>query len=125
MYDKHQNSRWQAQGGPNRDHDSLMELKVTKVSYFVFLSRRTIECEISSSTFAFQVKYQYEMYPKTTKQASRQVLLVQEMEIRDCMATSQINKFLYQYSSSSRPKQSNAYMVKINILIFLLLVSRE
>lgn len=31
LYDKHQNSRWQAQGGPNRDHDSLMELKLTKV----------------------------------------------------------------------------------------------
>lgn len=68
--------------------------------------------------FAFQVKYQYEVYPKTTKQASRQVLLVQEVEIRDRMATSQINKFLYQYSSSSRPKQSNAYMVNSFFCLF-------
>lgn len=59
----------------------------------------------------FQLKYQYEIYPKNTKQASRQILVIQEIEISDRMATSQINKFLYLYSSTTRPKQSHANMV--------------
>lgn len=58
-----------------------------------------------------QLKYQYEIYPKDTKHASRQILLVQEVEIRDRMASSNMNKFLYLYSSSTRPKQSHANMV--------------
>ncbi|XP_065221759.1 autophagy-related protein 2 homolog A [Planococcus citri] len=89
LYDRQKSLSWQAQGGPNRQHDTLMELRLAKL------------------------KYQYEIYPKNTKQASRQVLLVQEVEIRDRMASSNINKFLYLYSSSARPKQSHANMVVI------------
>lgn len=53
------------------------------------------------------------------------MLLVQEVEIRDRMATSEINKFLYQYSSSARPKQSNAYMVKVFVVCFLLYIVKD
>ena len=42
------------------------------------------------------------------------MLIAQEVEISDRMASSQINKFLYQYSSSTRPKQSHANMVNID-----------
>lgn len=91
LYDRQKNLSWQAQGGPNRQQDTLMELRLTKL------------------------KYQYEIYPKDTKHASRQVLLVQEVEIRDRMASSNINKFLYLYSSSARPKQSHANMVSYRI----------
>lgn len=54
------------------------------------------------------------MYPDNTKEASRQILLVSEFEVRDRLASSRINKFLYQYSSESRPKQSHANMVRCN-----------
>ena len=41
----------------------------------------------------FQVKFRHEVYPDNTKEASRQILLVSDIEIRDRLATSQINKF--------------------------------
>jgi len=58
-----------------------------------------------------QVRLQHEVYPENTVQASRQILLVHELEIRDRLASSKINKFLYQYTSESLPKQSHANMV--------------
>ncbi|GFG37838.1 hypothetical protein Cfor_03151 [Coptotermes formosanus] len=82
-------STWQARGGPGRLHDVLMELQLNKV------------------------KFRHEVYPENTKEASRQILLVSEFEVRDRLASSRINKFLYQYSSESRPKQSHANMVRI------------
>jgi len=41
----------------------------------------------------------------------RQVILIQDLEIRDKLASSNINKFLYLYSSEAMPKQQNANMV--------------
>lgn len=82
-------SKWQARGGPGRVHDVLMELQLNKV------------------------KFRHEVYPENTKEASRQILLVSEFEVRDRLASSRINKFLYLYSSESRPKQSHANMVRI------------
>lgn len=58
------------------------------------------------------MKFRHEIYPDNAKEASRQILLVSEVEVRDRLASSQINKFLYQYSSESRPKQSHANMVR-------------
>ncbi|XP_033110504.1 autophagy-related protein 2 homolog A-like [Anneissia japonica] len=84
-------SRWQAQGGCGRDEDILMELQLNKV------------------------RFQHEEYvrSKDTKQCSRQILLINDVEIRDRLVQSQINKFLYQYSSESRPKRTHANMVLI------------
>lgn len=62
--------------------------------------------------FICQVRFQHEVYPENTTEASRQVLLIQEVELRDRLATSHINKFLYQYSSEAKPKQSQAPMVR-------------
>ncbi|XP_066590734.1 autophagy-related protein 2 homolog B isoform X2 [Prorops nasuta] len=77
---------WQVLGGPGRQHDVLMELQLNKV------------------------RFQHEIYPEDTPEASRQILLINEIEIRDRLASSHINKFLYQYSSESKPKQSHANM---------------
>lgn len=77
---------WQATGGPGRRHDVLMEFQLNKV------------------------KFQHEVYPENTSEASRQTLLISEFEIRDRLASSHINKFLYQYSSESNPRQSHANM---------------
>ncbi|XP_078034719.1 autophagy-related 2 isoform X1 [Augochlora pura] len=79
-------TEWQALGGPGRQHDVLMELQLNKV------------------------RFQHEVYPDNTVEAARQILLISDIEIRDRLASSQINKFLYQYSSESKPKQSHANM---------------
>lgn len=80
---------WRAKGGVKRDHDVLMELQLNKV------------------------RFQHEVYPEDTTQASRQVLLVSEVEVRDRLASSHFNKFLYQHTSQARPKQSHANMIVI------------
>ncbi|CAH1792670.1 unnamed protein product [Owenia fusiformis] len=83
---------WQARGGPGRDIDTLMELHLNKV------------------------RMQFETFPEHTEQASRQILLINEVEIRDRIGHSQINKFLYQYASETCPRQSHANMVVIKAL---------
>ncbi|XP_022329168.2 autophagy-related protein 2 homolog B-like [Crassostrea virginica] len=80
---------WQHRGGVGRDHNTLMELQLTKV------------------------RFQHEKYPSHTEQASRQVLIISDAEIRDRLMDSKINKFLYQYSSENMPKQTNSNMVYI------------
>lgn len=77
---------WHMLGGSGRRHDVLMELQLSKV------------------------RFQHEVFPENTREASRQVLLVHEIEVRDRLASSHINKFLYQYSSEARPRQSHSIM---------------
>ncbi|CAN8009581.1 unnamed protein product, partial [Ixodes pacificus] len=79
-------------GGPGRRNDVLMELQMNKI------------------------QFQHEEYPEDTLQASRQVLLIQDVEIRDRLAASKINKFLYQYASETMPRQSHANMVVVKLL---------
>ncbi|XP_071501504.1 autophagy-related protein 2 homolog B-like [Diadema antillarum] len=86
------NMRWQERGGPGRDHSVLMELQMNKV------------------------RFRHETYPTDTKQSSRQILLVNDIEVRDRLAQSQINKFLYLYSSEARPKRTHANMVLVKAL---------
>lgn len=45
---------------------------------------------------------------------SRQVFIVQELEVRDRLASSQINKFLYLYTSESMPRRAHSNMVRWN-----------
>nr|XP_045593817.1 autophagy-related protein 2 homolog B-like isoform X2 [Procambarus clarkii] len=90
----HQQSRmvWQAVGGPGRKHDTLLELQLSKV------------------------RFQHEIYPETAQQASRNVLLIYDVEIKDKLASSKINKFLYQFSSETCPRQAHANMVQVKAL---------
>lgn len=76
-------------GGRARNTDVLIELQLNKV------------------------KFLHEVYPESGLQASRQVLAINDVEIRDRLKLSNINKFLYQYTSEARPKQSHAHMVII------------
>ncbi|XP_014205961.1 autophagy-related protein 2 homolog B [Copidosoma floridanum] len=85
-------SDWKTQGGPGRNLNVLMELQLDKV------------------------RFQHDVYPDNTKEASRQVLLISNIEMRDRLATSQINKFLYQYSSDALPKQTHANMFSVRAL---------
>lgn len=83
---------WKTAGGPDRNHDILMEFQLNKV------------------------RFRHEVYPEDSIQASRQMLLISELEIRDRLATSQINKFLYQYTTEARPKRAQTNMVIIKQL---------
>lgn len=83
---------WKTRGGYGRKHDSLMEIHLNKV------------------------RFSHETYPTTTEQASRQVLLVTELEIRDRLAISNINKFLYHPTVGFRTRQGNNHTVVVKAL---------
>ncbi|XP_066504657.1 autophagy-related protein 2 homolog A [Hoplias malabaricus] len=102
-----QNS-WRWVGGNSRQHSLLMEIQLTKVSF------------------------QHESYPVVAPPAvpgqdmegagvgeqplSRQVFIVQELEVRDRLASSQINKFLYLYTSESMPRRAHSNMLTVKAL---------
>lgn len=81
---------WKESGGVNRKFDILMEIQVSKM------------------------RFSHETYPTHTKQASRQVLLIKEIEIRDKLAVSQIKKFLY--LPKDELKKGTQHMVVIKAL---------
>ncbi|XP_021120274.1 autophagy-related protein 2 homolog A isoform X8 [Heterocephalus glaber] len=98
-----QNS-WRTQGGSGRQHQVLMEIHLSKVSF------------------------QHEVYPEEPaadstpgqeveeRPLSRQVLIVQELEIRDRLASSQINKFLHLHTSERLPRRTHSNMLTIKAL---------
>ncbi|XP_032883372.1 autophagy-related protein 2 homolog B isoform X1 [Amblyraja radiata] len=98
---RHGRSARRTQGGPGRNHDILMEIQFSKV------------------------KFQHEVYPQTgysvdpgsaERPTSRQVFIVQDLEIRDRLASSQMNKFLYLYSSKELPRKAHSNMLTIKAL---------
>uniref|UniRef100_H0VCN2 Autophagy related 2A n=1 Tax=Cavia porcellus TaxID=10141 RepID=H0VCN2_CAVPO len=98
-----QNS-WRTQGGSGRQHQVLMEIQLSKVSF------------------------QHEVYPEEPmaypapgqeveeRPLSRQVLIVQELEVRDRLASSQINKFLHLHTSERLPRRTHSHMLTIKAL---------
>lgn len=71
-----------------------------------------------------QVSFQHEVYPAEPapgpaapgqeleeRPLSRQVFIVQELEVRDRLASSQINKFLYLHTSERMPRRAHSNMV--------------
>ncbi|XP_063804513.1 autophagy-related protein 2 homolog B isoform X1 [Pseudophryne corroboree] len=88
-------------GGRGRNQDLLMEIQLTKV------------------------KFQHEVYPQADPETepmlleqpvSRQVFIVQDLEIRDRLASSQMNKFLHLYSSKEMPRKAHSNMLTIKAL---------
>ena len=77
----------------------------------IFLQTKHRHCLQLLLFFSPQLRIQHEVYPPDTEQASRLVLLVHDVEMRDRLAHSQINKFLYQYTTEAMPRQSHANMV--------------
>lgn len=65
------------------------------------------------------MRFQHDVYPQSQVAAvpavdqpvSRQVFVVQDLEIRDRLAASQMNKFLYLYSSKEMPRKAHSNMV--------------
>uniref|UniRef100_A0A1A7WU61 Autophagy related 2B n=1 Tax=Iconisemion striatum TaxID=60296 RepID=A0A1A7WU61_9TELE len=89
-----------AGGGRGRNPDVLMEIQLSKV------------------------RFQHEVYPHAPlaprpavdQPVSRQVFIVQDLEIRDRLATSQMNKFLYLYSSKEMPRKAHSNMLTVKAL---------
>lgn len=82
-------------GGPGRDQDVLIELSI------------------------FKMAAQHETYLRTEERnspVSRQIFLIPNLEIRDRLVESEINKLLHMHSSKSRPRQSSAHMLSIKAL---------
>uniref|UniRef100_A0A3P9IZC0 Autophagy related 2B n=1 Tax=Oryzias latipes TaxID=8090 RepID=A0A3P9IZC0_ORYLA len=97
---RHARTAGRAGGGRGRNLDVLMEFQLSKV------------------------RFQHEVYPQVTvasqspadQPASRQVFVVQDLEIRDRLATSQMNKFLYLYSSKEMPRKAHSNMLTVKAL---------
>lgn len=62
------------------------------------------------------MRISHEVYPPHTLQASRQVLLITELEILDKLQSSDFHKFLYHPSTNNLPKTSSQHMVVIKAL---------
>ncbi|XP_063002254.1 LOW QUALITY PROTEIN: autophagy-related protein 2 homolog A [Elgaria multicarinata webbii] len=95
---------WRAQGGTSRVHDLLMEIQLTKVSF----QHETYPSGPSSERPSLELGAEQPL--------ARQVFIVQELEIRDRLASSQINKFLYLYSSERMPRRAHSNMLTIKAL---------
>eukprot|EP00066_Takifugu_rubripes_P026085 XP_011615351.1 PREDICTED: autophagy-related protein 2 homolog B isoform X2 [Takifugu rubripes] len=54
--------------------------------------------------------------PTVDQPVSRQVFVVQDLEIRDRLAASQMNKFLYLYSSKEMPRKAHSNMLTVKAL---------
>ncbi|KAL7992660.1 hypothetical protein Chor_016916 [Crotalus horridus] len=80
---------------------------------------------ISSNEREEVVKFQHEVYPSGEQECelsileqpvSRQIFMVQDLEIRDRLATSQMNKFLYLYCSKEMPRKAHSNMLTVKAL---------
>ncbi|XP_048381059.1 autophagy-related protein 2 homolog A isoform X2 [Stegostoma tigrinum] len=100
---------WRTQGGYGRNHDILMEIQLTKVSF---------QHETYPAPPIVPEKCAIEpVGPELEEQPiARQVFIVQELEIRDRLASSQINKFLYLYTSEKMPRRAHSNMLTIKAL---------
>ncbi|KAM4621735.1 autophagy-related protein 2 homolog A isoform 1-T1 [Polymixia lowei] len=107
-----QNS-WRWAGGSGRQHTLLMEIQLTKVSfqhesYAVVVPGQEGEGLAAGASLG--------VGPGGEQPISRQVFIVQELEVRDRLASSQINKFLYLYTSESMPRRAHSNMLTVKAL---------
>ncbi|XP_039485228.1 autophagy-related protein 2 homolog A [Drosophila santomea] len=63
-----------------------------------------------------KIRFSYETYPLTSMYSSRQVLLVSEIEIRDRLRSSDINKFLYHPTGNNLSHKPDENMVIVKAL---------
>ncbi|CAD7003844.1 unnamed protein product [Ceratitis capitata] len=83
---------WKTIGGAQRNHEVLVEIQITKA------------------------RLSHEVYPNHTAQASRQVLVVHDIEIRDRLQSSEINKFLFNPNLRTASVKTPQQMVVIKAL---------
>lgn len=76
----------------SRDLDVLVEIQFTKI------------------------RFSYDAYPKHSIYSSRQVLVIADVEIRDRLFSSDINKLLYHPNKSNIPQKNDENMIMIKAL---------
>ncbi|KAK0131055.1 Autophagy-related protein 2 A [Merluccius polli] len=103
-----QNS-WRWAGGSGRQHALLMEIQLTKVS-FQHESYPVVAAGQEGEALGVGP------CPGGEQPLSRQVFIVQELEVRDRLASSQLNKFLYLYTSESMPRRAHSNMLTVKAL---------
>ncbi|XP_028824130.1 autophagy-related protein 2 homolog A-like [Denticeps clupeoides] len=101
-----QNS-WRWVGGSGRQHTLLMEIQLTKVSF------QHESYALATPSIGLGVE---EAGSGGEQPVSRQVFIVQELEVRDRLASSQINKFLYLYTSERMPRRTHSNMLTVKAL---------
>ncbi|KAF6726611.1 Autophagy-related 2-like protein A [Oryzias melastigma] len=106
-----QNS-WRWAGGSGRQHSLLMEIQLTKVS----LQHESYTVAVTGQDGDGSGASGSGVGPAGEQPLSRQVFIVQELEIRDRLASSQINKFLYLYTSESMPRRAHSNMLTVKAL---------
>uniref|UniRef100_A0A673KR47 Autophagy-related protein 2 homolog A-like n=1 Tax=Sinocyclocheilus rhinocerous TaxID=307959 RepID=A0A673KR47_9TELE len=97
-----QNS-WRWVGGSGRQHTLLMEIQLTKHETYPVVAPPAAGPDAEGPGLGEQP-------------ISRQVFIVQELEVRDRLASSQINKFLYLYTSESMPRRAHSNMLTVKAL---------
>ncbi|XP_075148411.1 autophagy-related 2 [Haematobia irritans] len=83
---------WKSKGGKDRNHEVLVEIQLSKVGF------------------------SYEEYSQQHVYASRQVFVVNDLEIRDRLQTSDINKFLYNANTKNFGNRKMNHMVVVKSL---------
>uniref|UniRef100_A0A3P8SNG5 Autophagy related 2A n=1 Tax=Amphiprion percula TaxID=161767 RepID=A0A3P8SNG5_AMPPE len=106
-----QNS-WRWAGGSGRQHTLLMEIQLTKVSF----QHESYPVAVAGQDGEGSVAAGVGVGPGGEQPLSRQVFIVQELEVRDRLASSQINKFLYLYTSESMPRRAHSNMLTVKAL---------
>ncbi|KAM8909877.1 autophagy-related protein 2 homolog A [Spinachia spinachia] len=104
-----QNS-WRWAGGSGRQHALLMEIQLTKVSF------QHESYQVAVAGPGGEVPVAVGVGPDGEQPLSRQVFIVQELEVRDRLASSQLNKFLYLYTSESMPRRAHSNMLTVKAL---------
>uniref|UniRef100_A0A3Q3LIC3 Autophagy related 2A n=1 Tax=Labrus bergylta TaxID=56723 RepID=A0A3Q3LIC3_9LABR len=103
---------WRWAGGSGRQHTLLMEIQLTKVSFQHESYPVVVIGQDSEGSVAAAVG----VCPGGEQPLSRQVFIVQELEVRDRLASSQLNKFLYLYTSESMPRRAHSNMLTVKAL---------
>ncbi|KAK2706752.1 hypothetical protein QYM36_014703, partial [Artemia franciscana] len=90
--------------------------KVTEENVKFRDEKKKRDTDTSMELHLVKVRFQHEDYPAEELQAGRQVLSISDIEIRDRLPTSTINKFLCRDCSESRPRQANVNMLCVKLL---------
>ncbi|KAF0039814.1 hypothetical protein F2P81_008049 [Scophthalmus maximus] len=106
-----QNS-WRWAGGSGRQHTLLMEIQLTKVSF----QHESYPLAVAGPDGEGSVAAIVGVGPGSEQPLSRQVFIVQELEVRDRLASSQMNKFLYLHTSESMPRRAHSNMLTMKAL---------
>ncbi|XP_032812105.2 autophagy-related protein 2 homolog B [Petromyzon marinus] len=123
-------SSWQTHGGPARNHDVLMEVQLNKVRFQHEVYSEPLSGiqqlggegggggggRTAAAAAAVAGGGSCPVSAAPDQPVSRQVFIVQDLEVRDRLASSQINKFLYLYTSEKMPRKTHANMLTLKAL---------